>query len=456
MTSRKANILASLAIASVLVCACRPAPRTTLPQLPIDQFVLANGLTVVLQPSKTSPLVAVVVDYRVGAADQPDGQAGFAHLFEHLILSGSQHVDHDLQQTIFEEHGGDDNARTDYDYTELVSVGPSNDLETMFWIQSDRMGFLLPRPDALHSLDLQKDVVANERHQRIDSNPASLALETLVGKLFPIGHPYHDLVIGPADQLASITLPSAESFYATYYRPARAVLVVTGDFEPRQARRLIERYFGTLENPAAPPPTARNPRIVPRTTPARIEIRANVAHTELMVGWSTPPAFARDEWAVRMAATILGEGESALLNHRLVAALGLATSADCTHRPLQLASIFICQIDVKDGVDPSEVEREFFNVLTELRSTGPSPMDLQRSTTVWKAALIRRLEGIRQRALQLGWYALLTGNAEFFGVDAARIAKVSGHDVQMAIQSYLRADQSVVVLLMPEAANEAH
>ncbi|HEX6837328.1 MAG TPA: pitrilysin family protein, partial [Polyangia bacterium] len=219
--------------------------------LSFSQFKLDNGLTVIVAEDHTVPVVAVNVWYHVGSRDEVPGKTGFAHLFEHMMFEGSAHVADKMHFKYVQEAGGTANGSTNTDRTNYFETLPSNFLETGLWLESDRMGFLLATLTK-DKLDNQRDVVRNEKRQNYDNRPYGLAPKAIFENVYPASHPYHHLTIGEHEDLERATLDDVKAFFKKYYSPANATLAIAGDVDLPTAKRLVEKYFGTLPSTAAP------------------------------------------------------------------------------------------------------------------------------------------------------------------------------------------------------------
>ena len=264
------------------------APRAQaadVPRLAFDTFTLPNGLLVILSQDKRVPLVAVNLWYHVGPANEEPGRTGFAHLFEHLMFQGSKHTPPDSHFQMLEAAGATDiNGTTDYDRTNYFETVPANQLELALWIESDRMGYLLDTVDR-GALANQQDVVRNERRQSVENVPYGVAEEEIVHMLYPKGHPYYAYVIGSHEDIQAARLEDVKQFFKRYYAPNNASLAIVGDFDPAQARTLVQKYFGTLKRgPEVPPLTNNTPKI---TTERRAVIQDRIELPRLYMAWLT-------------------------------------------------------------------------------------------------------------------------------------------------------------------------
>src|SRR5262249_13876442 len=222
------------------------AAAAAAPSIPYEKYRLGNGLEVILAQDRSLPLVAVNLWYHVGAADEEAGRTGFAHLFEHMMFTGSKHVPRGLADKLLEAAGGtDSNASTSFDRTNYFDTVPSNQLELALWTHADRMGYLLDSLDQA-ALANQQDVVRNERRQSFENRPYGIVDEAVFKALFPAGHPYRPAIIGSHTDIQAARLADVRDFFKRYYRPNNATLVIVGDFDPSNAKRLVQKYFGTF------------------------------------------------------------------------------------------------------------------------------------------------------------------------------------------------------------------
>src|SRR5919112_2893816 len=218
------------------------AHAQSVPALKLERYTLPNGLQVILHEDHSTPVVAVNTWYHVGSGDEKPGRTGFAHLFEHIMFMGSEHVPTGRFDQLLEAAGANNNGSTTEDRTNYYETMPANALPLALWLDADRMGFLLPPLDQA-KLDLQRDVVKNERRERVDNVPYGRADETIAAALFPKGHPYSWSVIGSMDDLSAASLEDVSNFFRTYYAPNNATLTIAGDFNPAEAKRLVTTYF---------------------------------------------------------------------------------------------------------------------------------------------------------------------------------------------------------------------
>src|SRR5438270_3381316 len=321
MKKFRANWNAPLAgYVAIFLClsslAAHAAPAVPAPQIKYEKYTLKNGLEVILSEDHRLPLVAVDLWYHVGPANERAGRTGFAHLFEHMMFEGSQHVGPKEHFHYLEANGASDiNGTTDFDRTNYLETLPSNQLELALWLESDRMGYL---PDKLDQANLsnQQDVVRNERRQNMENAPYGIVEEGIFHLLYPKCHPYYADVMGSHEDIQSAKLEDIRNFFKLYYAPNNASLAIVGDFEPEHAKQLVEKYFGPLKRgEEVPKITAKTP---PITTEKRAVIQDNVQLPRVYEAWLTSPIFKPGDAEADLTATVLGGGKSSRLYKKLV------------------------------------------------------------------------------------------------------------------------------------------
>src|ERR1043165_2737928 len=308
-----------LRTALILLSFIAPHPAsadTAPPTIPFTKYKLGNGLDVILAPDKRLPIVAVNIWYHVGAANEEPGRTGFAHLFEHMMFTGTKHVPRGLDDRLLEAAGVvDSNASTSFDRTNYFDTLPANQLELGLWIHSDRMGYLLDALDQ-KALPNQQDVVRNERRETTENRPYGVVDEALFHALFPEGHPYRPAIIGSHADIQSARLADVRDFFKRYYRPNNATLAIVGDFDPATAKRLVNKYVGSFRRG----PDVERPAIVtpPIVGERRETVTDQIELERVDLAWLTPPRFKPHDAELSIAATILAGGKASRLHKRLV------------------------------------------------------------------------------------------------------------------------------------------
>ena len=428
------TLLASAALLALTAAAPAPAPLAALVRqvdIPFTTFTLGNGLRVVVHTDRKAPVVSMHIWYDVGSSDEPVGQTGFAHLFEHLMFAGSEHVaNYDLP---LENAGGNNNGSTTQDRTNYYVNAPKGTLDLALFLEADRMGHLLPAISQ-EKLDNQRGVVQNEKRQG-DNRPYGLVYYALLEGVFSAAHPYHHNVIGSMADLDRASLADVRGWFEGHYAPNNAVLAISGDVSADEARAKVERYFGAIpRGPAAPP---RAPQIPPTTASARATMHDRVPSARLYFAWPAPPVADPRGEALGVALSVIGDGGSSRLYNDLVRDKKIATAVSAGTQDGRRASMAIISVDVKPGVDPAVVERAVDANLARLRTDGPSADEVGRVGTKSVADTIRELETVNASASTLaeGW--LFGGDPGFYKAELARIAAVTPASARAAIREWL-------------------
>jgi predicted Zn-dependent peptidase len=375
-----------------LVGAVSAAPASTdaIPDIPFTRFQLSNGLTVVVHEDHKAPVVAVSIWYHVGSADEPKGKTGFAHLFEHLMFSGSENRKGTYFQP-FELAGATDmNGTTWFDRTNYFETVPTTALDMALWMESDRMGHLLGAIGQ-KELDTQRGVVQNEKRQG-ENRPYGRVDENILLNTYPANHPYHHDTIGSMADLDAASLADVKKWFHDYYGAANTTLVLAGDITPAQARAKAEKYFGDI--PAGPPVPRQQPWITPVQTSTRGVQHDQVAQVRILRTWVVPQLGSDDAIQLDLATTVLGGGKTSRLYQRLVYQDKLADDVSVGIAPFALASQVQLSVDVKNGVDPAKVEAAIADVWKEFLANGPTDDELARAKVLNSAGFIRGIEKV--------------------------------------------------------------
>jgi len=445
--------IAIVAVAVVGPLTAYPANRLSAQSLrvPYTTFTLPNGLQVILHEDHSVPVVAVNTWYHVGSADERPGRTGFAHLFEHIMFMGSQHVPTGEFDRLLEAAGADNNGSTTEDRTNYYEIGPSNALSLMLWLDSDRMGFLLPEISA-EKVDLQRGVVQNERRQSYENRPYGLAEETILERLYPSDHPYHWPVIGSMADLSAATLEDVRGFFRTYYAPNNATLAIAGDITPRDARLLAERYFGDIARAPAPTRTPPPPVTLAADVHAVLEDRVQVPR--VYDTWHTMKAFAEGDAALDVLANVLAGGRSSRLYRRLVYELQIATDVVAFQDGGRIDGKFELWATARPGHDLTELQRVIEEELKRLAGQGPTAREVARAQNTFEAQFLSRMERVGGKADQLNFYNYFVGTPDYFQSDLDRYRTVSAADVQAAARRYLVDAHRVVLSVVPQGKPE--
>jgi len=423
------------------------APATqAVPDIPFQRFTLPNGLTVVVHEDHKAPVVAVSIWYHVGSGDEPARKTGFAHLFEHLMFSGSENHK-GTYFTPFELAGAtDQNGTTWFDRTNYFETVPTTALDMALWMESDRMGHLLGAIGQ-KELDTQRGVVQNEKRQG-ENRPYGRTDENILLNTYPANHPYHHDTIGSMADLDAASLADVKQWFHDYYGAANTTLVLAGDITPAQARAKAEEYFGDI--PAGPPVPRQQPWITPLTKSTRGVQHDHVPQTRIIRTWVVPQLGTDDAVQLDLASTVLGSGKTSRLYQRLVYKDNLADDVSVTIAPFALASQFQLTVDVKDGVDPAKVEAAVADEWKRFLADGPTADELERAKVGSRAGFIRGLEkvgGFAGKAVILAEGQVYRGDPAAYKKDFARMEAATTASVKAAADKWTsKGDYTLTVL----------
>ena len=414
--------------------------------LELERHTLGNGLQVVLHRDPTLPLVAVNVWYHVGSKNEGPGRTGFAHLFEHLLFQGSENVGTNDHFRLVQQAGGVANGSTWFDRTNYYEVLPRHFLELGLWLESDRMGFVLPAITQ-EKLDNQREVVINERRQKLDNQPYGRAFERLQEMLYPADHPYSWPVIGYVDDLKAATLEDVHAFYETFYVPNNAVLTVAGDIDYGRALRRVERFFGDV--PAGEPVTRPNPA-PPVLAGAVHEVQGDdVRLPRIYMGFHAP-RFGDDRWyAADLLTNVLTDGKSSVLYEDLVYRRRLAQDVGCYVFPTELSATFVVISTAKPDTDPEELEAA---LVEHLRRAAAEPFEdkhLMRARHRLLTSHYGQLQTLERRADLLSLFTTYFDDPHLVGESVGRYERLEADDLQAFAGEYLRPDRRAVVTVVP-------
>jgi zinc protease len=421
-------------------------------QLAHRRYELANGLRVVVHEDHAAPVVAVYVAYHVGSAREEAGRSGFAHLFEHMLFQGSLHVGSDEHFKRISEAGGTLNGTTAFDRTLYFETLPANQLELALWLESDRMGFLLPAMTQA-KLANQRDVVKNERRQNYENRPYGLVRETLAAELFPAGHPYHTIPIGSEADLDSATLDDVADFFRRWYVPNNAVLAIGGDVEPERALELVERWFGpiprgpdVLAPPRRPAALAREKRVLLEDPLAKLP--------QIVLAWPGTERWSRDDPALHLLAMVLSQNRSAVLDRALTVDAVLAREVSAFNASYEIAGEFGIAATAAPGVSLDELRARIDGLLVGLLRNGIDPAQLERMKTRSHSDALRMLETVSSRTEMLVESELYTGDPGRCLVELERPLEVTPEEVAAVLERYVAARARVVLSAVPAGRRE--
>jgi len=427
-----------------------PSAATASRRQHVEEHRLGNGLRVVLHPDPTLPLVAVNLWFHVGSKNERPGLTGFAHLFEHMLFQGSEHVASTDHFHYVQQVGGVANGSTWYDRTNYYETLPSHHLELGLWLESDRMGFFLPALTS-EKLETQRSVVMNERRQRVDNQPYGRASERTHELLYPPDHPYHWPVIGYMNDIAAATLDDVGAFFLTHYTPRNAVLTLAGRFEPAEALDRVDRWFGALEaGPRPAPVTAPDPSFRGERRD-RVSDDVQLARVNLAF---QGPAFGEPSWyAGDLLARILTSGKSSLLHEDLVYRRELARNVISYLLPTELPAPFEILAMANPDRPVDDLEREIMGHLERLAAEGPPAGALEQAKNGALTDLYVDLQTLDSRADLLSQCATYLGEPGRAFTEADHYAAVTGEDVRDFALRHLVEGGRAVVTVVPDGSS---
>ncbi|XLZ68028.1 pitrilysin family protein [Massilia sp. SR12] len=453
------STLRPLAVAAALAVACSAALAApakpgkaaradiAIPDIPFTSFVLKNGLTVIVHEDHKTPVVAINTWYHVGSKNEKPGKTGFAHLFEHLMFSGSKNFDKTFL-TAMEAIGANNlNGTTSNDRTNYFEDVPTSMLDYALFAESDRMGHLLGVLDQ-KKLDLQRGVVQNEKRQG-ENQPYGVTEQLLVENTYPAGHPYSWSVIGSMKDLDAASMEDVQEWFKTYYGPNNTVIVLAGDITPAQAREKMEKYFGEI--PAGPPLAKHEAWVAKRSGSHRSTVQDRVPEARVYRVWNVPGTNTADEPLLDLAATVLGQGKSSRLYKRLVYKDQLATSVTAFNGSNEIAGQFVTMLTARPGADSRKMEAAADEELRALLKTGPSAAELEIARTAILANYLRMMErvgGFGGKSDLLAQCQTYTGNPHCYKDYLQRIKDATPATVLKAAQQWL-SDGDYVLDVQP-------
>jgi len=416
--------------------------------IPYERHRLDNGLRVVLSPDRTVPVVATNLWYGVGSRNEPPGKTGFAHLFEHMMFQGSEHVPKNRHFELIERVGGTLNASTWFDRTNYFETVPSVDLELTLWLESDRLGWMLPAMDQ-DKLDNQREVVKNEKRQRYDNQPYGDWSERLQRLVYPPDHPYRHTVIGSMDDIDGATLDDVASFFETFYVPNNAVLTLAGDFEPSEALTLIDRYFGDIAAGGQVPPLPGRPDL-PALIGATVRdhVVSEVPLPRVIMAFRVPTFDSPDFAVAEVTRGLLGMGRASRLYRRLVREERIAKSVVTYVYPLMTgAAMMLVWGTGYPQTDPEALEQAISDELARLVDVEQGEVD--RAIALTETDLVRTMERASERADLLSMFELYFDDPGRLNHELDRLRAVSLDRIRSFADERLGIDNRAVVVYEP-------
>ena len=408
---------------------------------------LANGLDVVVHEDRRVPIVAVNLWYHVGSKNERSGRTGFAHLFEHLMFEGSEHHNGGYFPPL-QQAGALLNGSTNTDRTNYWEVVPTSALDLALWMESDRMGYLLPALTR-ERFETQRGVVLNERRQNYENRPYGMALMALSEALFPPDHPYHWLTIGAVEDLRAMEFEDVRAFFRTYYHPANASLALAGDIETERGFELAEQYFGDI-------PAGEKPQAVEAQASLAQEVRLvledRVELPRIYMAWHSPAMFADGDAEADLLADLLANGKTSRLYRALVYDKRMAVDVSAYQHSREIGSFFLLAATAAPGQSLTDIAALIDARLQEVADEGPTDAEMERGLAQAEAHFMYRLQtvgGFGGKSDQLNAYNVFRGNPDFFSGDLERYRSATHESMRAAARQYLTFDRRVLLSIVP-------
>jgi len=404
--------------------------------IPYKRFVLKNGLTLIVHEDRKAPIVAVNVWYHVGSKNEKTGKTGFAHLFEHLMFNGSENYNDDYFKVVQRLGATDLNGTTNNDRTNYFQNVPTPALDTVLWMESDRMGHLLGAIDQPR-LDEQRGVVQNEKRQG-ENNPYGRSFNHIFENTYPAGHPYSWSVIGSMDDLNAAALDDVKQWFKDYYGAANAIIVIAGDIDAETARQKVERFFGDI--PSGPPVVKQQAWVAKRTGEHRQIMQDRVPQTRIYKVWNTPAWGTPDDTNLDLISDILTSGKTSRLFKRLVYDDQLATNVFSFQFSREIGSHFIVVAEVRPDADPAQAEKAMDEEMARFLKDGPTAEELKRVKTQYRAGFIRGIErigGFGGKSDVLAMNEVYGGSPDFYKTTLQLVAGATADDLRGTAKEWL-------------------
>ncbi len=423
-------------------------------RIPIETYTLANGLRIVLSEDRTAPIVAVNLWYHVGSANERAGRTGFAHLFEHMLFQGSANVGANEHFELVQRAGGTLNGSTWLDRTNYYETVPSNQLAIALWLEADRMARLLPAMTQ-QKLDTQRDVVKNERRWSVDNQPYGTWWERLPALCFPPEHPFHHSLIGSFEDLDAASLEDVAGFFATYYVPDNAVLTVAGDFEPSEAKRLIEELFAPIPHGGARPPLP-DMTLPPTFGGERREIVPDeVVLSRIFLAFRIPPFASDAHYAASVCAAVLGQRQGSRLYRSLVRERQVASEVSAfTYDLAKGSDILVLDAVARPETDVATLEAALIAEVDRLVAEGVTDDEVARAVALVESGYVLALQSAGDRADQLSRFTTYFDEPALVNEQVARYQAVTAADVNAFARERLGKDNRAFLIYVPKESDE--
>ncbi|HEX4639797.1 MAG TPA: pitrilysin family protein [Chthoniobacterales bacterium] len=424
-----------------------PAPKAvTVPAIDFKHFTLPNGLEVYTVEDHSAPIVAVQVWYHVGSKDDPAGRSGFAHLFEHMMFKGNEHMSPDMFDNLTENIGGENNAYTADDVTVYHETVPSNYLNPILWAEAERMSALALNDKNFAS---ERDVVKEEYRQRIRANPYGEFYFNIEKKSFAI-HPYKRPGIGSIEELDASKLPEVKAFHSTFYRPDNATLVVVGDFNPAELEGWVKKYFGAVAKPST-----KIPRVTVKEPPRKADKRETTYSPRaplpaVAITYLAPSIRSNDSPALSLVGEIMAGGDSSRLYEKMVYEQQVVQSVSCDSDLREDLGLLAIRLILASGKTISEAEKSLNKEIDDVLKNGVTEAELDKAKSRFLTGKLEERETVNGKAGALGQAVVMYGDANRVNTDLAKLQAVTTAEIKDVMNRYITGKKKVVVEYLPE------
>lgn len=446
------SVIFFLSIAIFSFMSCQKETKGDKLTIEFEKYELENGLQVVLHQDKSDPIVSLAIQYGVGSNREKTGRTGFAHLFEHMLFQESENVPQDQFFKKIQDLGGTLNGGTWKDGTIYYEVVPNNALETIMWLESDRMGFLINTvtESAFYN---QQEVVQNEKRQRVDNNPYGHTNWVLDKAIYPESHPYNWQVIGELVDLQSATIEDVKEFYDKYYGPNNATLVIAGDFDTKEAKAMIEKYFGEIKRRQEVKPL--KPVRVTLSETKRLYHEDNFARAaQLNMVWPTLEQYTDDAYALNFLGQLLSNGKKAPMYKVLVQDKKLTSRASAYNNSQELAGEFHISITANGNNNLADVESAVFESFKKFEEESFTDQDVERIKAGLETNFYNSISSVLGKSFQLAQYNVFAGDPGFITEDIENIKKVTKKDIIRVYNKYIKDKPYVITSFVPKGKLE--
>jgi len=440
-----------LLLAVLALAACSTQPKTEV-NIPYEKFTLSNGLDVILHEDHSDPIVALAIQFHVGSGRESEGHTGFAHLFEHFMFSRSENVALGQFDEIIQNAGGSSNAGTGNDATTYFEVVSKNALEKILWLESDRLGFLT---NAINkkALNIQQNVVQNEKRQYEDNAPYGYTDWVISKNLFPKGHPYNWTVIGEMEDLFNASIEDVKTFHDRFYVPNNATMVLSGDFNPEEAKKLIEKYFSEIK--PGEKLTDPAPQPVTLTETKKLAHEDNFARAaQLTMTWPTVEQYSPDSYALDYLGQLLSRGKKAPMYKVIEKEKKLASGPRAGNGSQEVTGTFTVTVTGNEGVSLKDIENAVYESFKRFETDGFTEADVERIKAGLETNFYNGISSVLGKSFQLAQYNEYAGSPDYYKTDLEKTKAVTKADILKVYEKYIKGKPCLITSFVPKGQPE--